>query len=191
MLVENIRKVRLNQAVLLNQRLNEFRAFQNASKDAIFLELCFCLLTANFSAQRSINIHQRIGTGFLSLSKQELAAKLKELGYRFPNTRANYIVLARELKDSLELNRDWLVQNIKGLGMKESSHFLRNIGFTQYAIIDFHIIDLLVREGLIERPKYLNKKEYLRIEELLKGFSSNLAELDLILWFLETGKILK
>ncbi|MHA2326793.1 MAG: 8-oxoguanine DNA glycosylase, partial [Promethearchaeota archaeon] len=91
--------------------------------------------------------------------------------------------------------RDWIVKNIKGIGYKEGSHFLRNIGYNNLAIIDFHIIDLLVKSHLIEKPKTLTKKKYLEIEELLKLIGKklklNLAELDLYLWYTETGKVLK
>jgi N-glycosylase/DNA lyase len=91
--------------------------------------------------------------------------------------------------------RALLVQNIKGLGLKEASHFLRNIGFDDYAIIDSHILDLLERHHLITRPKTLTKKKYIEIEALLQQIATQtnltLAELDLYLWYLETGKILK
>ena len=79
--------------------------------------------------------------------------------------------------------------------MKEASHFLRNIGFSNYAIIDFHIIDLLVKEKLITRPKTLTPKRYLEIESILETLAKktklSLGELDLYLWYMETGKILK
>ena len=91
--------------------------------------------------------------------------------------------------------RNWIIKNIKGLGYKEASHFLRNIGYTNYAIVDFHIVDLLARYNLINKPKSITKMIYLKIEELLKKISNklgiNLAGLDLYLWYLETGKILK
>ena len=93
--------------------------------------------------------------------------------------------------------RDWLAENVYGLGYKEASHFLRNIGATDLAIIDFHIVDVLVREGLIAKPKSksLSAKRYLEIERVLKGLAGELgitlAELDLYLWYLETGKIQK
>ena len=81
--------------------------------------------------------------------------------------------------------------------MKESSHFLRNIGHKNLAIIDFHIVDLLFKHGLIEKPKNksLTEKKYLEIENVLKKIAeqtkTNLGELDLYLWYEETGKILK
>ena len=87
------------------------------------------------------------------------------------------------------------MRNIKGIGYKEASHFLRNIGYTEYAIIDFHIVDLLVKNNLLQKPKAITKTKYLEIELLLKSIGNklnlNMAELDLYLWFLETGKILK
>jgi len=94
-----------------------------------------------------------------------------------------------------EERRAWLVDNIKGLGYKEASHFLRNIGFDDYAIIDFHILDLLERYRLIKKPKTLTTKQYRKIEHVLQKLATKtnltLAELDLYLWYLETGKILK
>ena len=86
-------------------------------------------------------------------------------------------------------------KKIKGVGYKEASHFLRNIGYKNYAIVDFHIVDLLAKHNLIKKLKKMTKNKYLEIEELLKDIAErlglNLAELDLYLWFLETGKILK
>jgi len=168
----------------------------------VFSELCFCLLTANFNAIGGIKIQKEIGSGFVELSQEDLALELKRLGHRFPNARANYIYNARsvDVKGALsDLNgqelRNWLVKNVKGLGMKEASHFLRNIGYEEFAIIDFHIVDLLVREGLIERPKTLTPKKYIEIEHILfriaRKANLNLGELDMYLWYLETNKILK
>jgi N-glycosylase/DNA lyase len=183
-------------------RCNEFVLKRN-NKDDVFSELCFCLLTANFQAEKSIVIQEKLERDFFDLSEEELALKLKTEGHRFWPQRAERIVLARdcinELFEMLGGNefevRDWLVKNIKGLGMKESSHFLRNIGFFDVAIIDFHIIDLLVREGVVGRPKTLSEKVYLEVEEILRGLGKmvdlNLAELDLYLWCIETGRVLK
>lgn len=190
---------------LVDTRLREFKEIGNGSSDEIFEELCFCILTANFNAERSMKIQRQIGDRFLSFSESDLAKKLRELGHRFPNTRAKYVVDARKHKNSLkdivktfdddnEL-REWIVKNVKGIGYKEASHFLRNIGCTSFAIIDFHIIDVLTKHNIIERPKVLTKRKYLEIEDLLREIAGesnvNLAELDLYLWYMETGKILK
>ena len=91
--------------------------------------------------------------------------------------------------------REWVVKNVKGIGYKEASHFLRNIGYKNLAIIDFHIVDLLVKYDLIEKPKSMTKKKYLEIENVLKQLGRELhldmAKLDLYLWYKETGKVLK
>ncbi len=193
---------------LIESRLMEFSKFKTGDIDAIFKELCFCIMTANCSAEKCIEVHESIGNEFLTLESLELSNRFKELGYRFPNLRAKYIVEARKLKSELKEKikiketdhsrddlRDWLVKNVYGLGYKEASHFLRNIGYTNYAIIDFHIIDVLTDYGIIQELKTLSKKKYFEIEAVLKEIALkkglNLAELDLYMWFHETGKILK
>lgn len=204
-LVMNLKNSPIKSVV--DSRMKEFEELGKKSSNEIFKELCFCLLTANFSASGGIKIQNAIGDGFLHLSKEELANRLKEFGHRFPNTRANFIFEAQKYKDNIketllnietdEERRKWIVQNVKGLGMKEASHFLRNIGHKNLAIIDFHIVDLLAREGLIESPisKSLTPKKYIEIENVLKQIAektkTNLGELDLYLWYEETGKILK
>lgn len=190
---------------LIEARMREFREIGEGPSNEIFKELCFCILTANFSAERSIRIQKAIGDGFLTLPEPLLTEKLRELGHRYPEARARYIVGARMYKDSLKdiINsfhgqnalREWLAENVKGIGYKEASHFLRNIGYTDLAILDFHIINLLTRYNLIKKPKALTKRRYLEIEDLLRGIAEetnlSLGELDLYLWYLETGKVLK
>ena len=205
LLVNNLKNSPIKNIV--DSRMQEFSDFGKKSSQDIFKELCFCLLTANFSASGGIKIQNAIGDGFLFLTQEELAQKLAELGHRFPNARAGFIFQARKYKDNIkqilttlntdEEKRKFLSENIKGLGMKESSHFLRNIGHKNLAIIDFHIVDLLFKHGLIEKlkNKSLTERKYLEIENVLKKIAeqtkTNLGELDLYLWYEETGKILK
>ena len=189
---------------IIDNRIKEFKEINRNSNDELFNEMCFCILTANYNAEKTIKIQNEIGNHFCKGSKETLCNKLKEYGHRFPNARAEYILCSRMYKNRLDyiINntnykplRGWIVKNIKGLGLKEASHFLRNIGFDDYAIIDFHIVDLLVKYKLIKRPKTLTKNKYLEIEETLRKIAEKtnltLAELDLYLWYLETGKILK
>lgn len=189
----------------VDARLKEFEALGRKSSKELFKELCFCILTANSSAKKCMEIQAKINNGFLELTKDDLSMKLKELGYRFPNKRAEYIVEARKHKDNLKriINsfkseaelRHWLIKNVKGLGYKEASHFLRNVGFKNSAILDFHIIDILEEHKLIERPNSLTPSKYFEIENKLKKISKNLglnlAELDLYLWCSQTGCVLK
>jgi len=205
-LLEAIEKLKKSEIKnLIDTRLKEFKEISKKSNSEIFKELCFCILTANFNAEKCIKIQKEIGEGFLTLNEPQLTKKLEDFGHRYPIARSKYILDARKCKDLLKNVvkssstdhgiREWLVKNVKGIGYKEASHFLRNIGFTDLAIIDFHIIDILTEYKLIERPKTLTKRKYLEIEHLLKKIAKklnlNLAELDLYLWYIETGKILK
>ncbi len=195
-LVRDVKKLKNSDVrKIVEKQLRELKKIGKNSDD-IFKELCFCILTANYNAVGGIKIQDVLGNGFLTLSEAGLAKRLKELGHRFPNVRAKYIVEARKHIDVLKgKNRDWLVENVKGLGYKEASHFLRNIGNNDYAIIDFHIVDLLVDNGLIERPKIMTKRRYIKIEDILRKIAvksgMSLGELDFYLWYIETGKILK
>ncbi len=201
--IEELKRSRVRK--LVEKRVSEFRKLGRGTNREIFKELCFCILCANYSAERSIKIQREIDEGFLTLSEQQLTKKLKEAGHRFPKSRAAYITSARKYSGSIkeiietftdtkEL-REWLAKNIPGVGMKEASHFLRNIGYTDLAILDFHILDLLAKHRIIKKPKTLTKSRYLQIEERLKEIARrvglNMAELDLYLWYMETGKILK
>ena len=204
-LVQNIDQLQnSNVRTRITTRIQEFHAIPKHSPDILFEELCYCILTANFSAKRGAHIHQQLKACFHSDPKETLENKLRNCGYRFPAIRAAFIEAAAAQKDILataintlqgEERRAWLVQHIQGLGYKEASHFLRNIGFDDYAIIDSHIMDLLARYNLITPPKTLTKNRYLAIETTLRDIATKtnltLAELDLYLWYMETGKILK
>lgn len=202
-LIQKIQGLKSQLKAVVDSRIKEFESMGKKENNALFKELCFCILTANFNAERGIKIQNEVGNGFMKLSEAELAKKLKDLGHRFPNARAKYIVEARSVKNQLkeilsngdEKAREFLAENVKGLGYKEASHFLRNIGFKNLAIIDFHILDVLEEHKIIEKPKCLSKSKYLEIEnklsELAKSLGLNLAELDLYLWYNETGKVLK
>lgn len=203
-LVNNLKNSETKEIV--KNRMKEFSYFRDkGTSEEVFLELCFCFMTANFQAKKSWEIQKILGSKFWTLSEFELQQELKRLGHRFWPQRGSRIYGARWLKDSIkdelekhknELEmREWIVKNLKGLGMKEASHFLRNIGYTDLAIIDKHIINLLVSQKLVERPKSLSPKKYIEIENILRKLArkteTSLGELDLYLWYKETGKILK
>ncbi|MEM3957378.1 MAG: N-glycosylase/DNA lyase [Thermoproteota archaeon] len=187
------------------KRLRQFEE-AGASRERIFSELCFCILTANCSAEGGLRVQEEIGEGFLKLSRSQLSRKLRSLGYRYPNTRAKYIVEARKrCEDVLRIiNEDgdptrvrrWLADNVPGIGFKEASHFLRNIGFKNLAIIDKHVLRVLHRYGyIVSIPQNLSRAKYLEIEKILSKIAGELnmtlAELDLYLWYMDTGRILK
>ena len=197
---------------VIRERLREFRETGRGSDERIFAELCFCICTPQSRAKSAWfdAIYPLMNSGGLwTCSKSELMSCLKKSGVRFHRTKANYIVLARRLFDQKGIKsmiyesenafelRDLLVKNVKGLGLKEASHFLRNIGLGEdLAILDRHILRNLVRLGVIEdMPKSLSRKRYLEIEKNLRRFSERVKipmdELDLLLWFRETGEVFK
>lgn len=185
---------------VIEKRLKEFKALNR--KPSWFSELCFCLLTANSKAQTAINIQKELDECFHIKTKDEISLCIRKHKHRFHNNKSKYIMEARKytnIKDIIikeKEPREWLVKNIKGMGYKEASHFLRNVGYDDYAILDRHIIRVLHENNYIkEIPKTLNKKLYLEIEDVFrkiaKKMNKNLAELDLYMWFIKTGKVLK
>ncbi|MGC8923821.1 MAG: N-glycosylase/DNA lyase [Candidatus Micrarchaeia archaeon] len=183
-----------------------FENMRDAGEDEWFSELCFCILTANASAEMGIRAQKLLGyDGFSGLSLKELADGLKSSGYRFYNKRAEYIVGARWINGALKKTimgmnnqfkaREWLAQNIKGIGYKEASHFLRNVGYGDLAILDKHILYILRKYDLIGDFKTVNKKRYIAIEHVLREIAQRLhmpvGKLDLYLWYMKTGNVLK
>ncbi len=200
--IEKLKSCNLKNKIA--ERILEFEKTGRGGCEEIYRELCYCILTANFSAERAIKIHQKICEHLSDISKDELEKILKESGYRFP-FRADYIINARKYKETIkellnqnlneETLRKWLIKNIKGLGYKEASHFMRNIGYSNIAIIDRHILNILKRFEILNPPKTLTEKKYIEIEEVLRDIAAQtnvtLAELDLYLWYMDTGAILK
>lgn len=187
----------------INSRLKEFQELNKKGNDDWFCELCFCILTANSKAETALKIQAELHSkGFLNKTLNEIVFVIRKNNHRFHNNKAKYILEARKfskIKNILLKEKDpreWLFKNVKGLGWKESSHFLRNVGYTNYAILDRHILNLFVAENYLkEKPKVLSGKIYFEIEEifnkLAKELKMNSAELDLYMWYIKTGKILK
>ncbi len=189
-----------------------FRPFLDLDFEAgVFSELCFCLLTANSSATMGIKLQAQLGDeGFFNESLESLTESFRRAGHRFPEQRAYRIVEVRErwseIKRLLETTKSskqlrYLLADpksqfkIKGFGYKEASHFLRNIGRKDLAIIDRHIYRFLVENGLFGEVKTLTPKRYLEAEKVLETLCKDLgitqAELDLYIFYLKTGKVLK
>lgn len=202
--VESLKKGPVFGKIL--ERHSDFKSFESKSEEDWFSELCFCLLTANCSADSGIKVQNALGfEGFYNLPQKKLSQELRNLGYRFYNRRAEFISCARKefgVKENLssfstdQEKRSYLVDNVKGLGMKEASHFLRNTGHDNLAILDRHILRAMHENSLIhEMPKSLTLKNYSSLESALGLLAEetglNQSLLDLSLWYMKTGKILK
>jgi N-glycosylase/DNA lyase len=198
--------------VEIKKRLEEFQEVYHRGDEAIFRELCYCILAANSSAEMGMRTVEALGDLLLQGDLSSLQRRLSK-GFRYWRVRPAYIIHTRNylrgnfnfklraLLDAFpnpESRRDFLAVNkdIKGLSFKEASHFLRNIGYRGYAIIDKHILRCLKELGLIPKavpPK--GREGYLKLEKKMSRFAMsigiNIDELDLLLWSLKTGKVLK
>jgi len=210
-LAEKVRELQADPRIrkMVEDRVAEFKTINTLDTYRWYEELTYCLLTAFSSAamgQKCVNALRR-RNALLEGSMEEIRSCLIDTGHRFPNKRAEYIYntqrLAPILKETIQSfntsheAREWLVKNIKGLGWKEASHYLRNVGYLDLAIIDRHIIDNLREHGIIELDpeKGFTKKRYLLVESILgiiaKEVNMVLGELDLYMWYRKTGQVLK
>jgi N-glycosylase/DNA lyase len=211
--IEEIVAFHRAQKEKIEARLADFRRIWTAGSDRdLFAELAFCILTPQSRARTCWPAIERLRCGDL-LFVGTAAEILDELSnVRFKERKASYIVSARKqftkdgqlsIRSTLEVfsdpfaAREWLVENIKGLGYKEAGHFLRNVGLGEdLAILDRHILKNLVLLGVIDEiPKSLTKKRYLDIEQRMVAFSNEtkipMGHLDMVLWSKETGEIFK
>jgi N-glycosylase/DNA lyase len=211
--LEKIRAAHGERRREIHARLAEFEEVRRTATDErLWEELVFCIFTAGASARMGLGSVEAVRHLLAKGSHEELAAALQSR-HRYPNSRSGYIVVTRayleadcrmRLRERLESfedpfeRRDWLARTreIKGLGYKESSHFLRNVGYRGYAILDKHILRSLAEVGVLDSPQPPSTRaRYLSTEERLRRFAEDLGvdfdELDLVLWSMKTGEILK
>jgi N-glycosylase/DNA lyase len=189
----------------IKTRLEEFA---RVPREAYFYELAYCLLTPQSSA---VNAERAIETLREAdcFDQPEVSARIlqtKAHYVRFHNTKARRLAEANAQSATLhsmlhkglraEDLRRWLVKHVHGLGWKEASHFLRNIGYRDLAILDRHILKNLRVHNVIRKiPKTLTPKRYHAIEQQFRLFAREVGismdELDLLFWSRETGEILK
>jgi len=195
----------------IKKRLKEFAGIYHMTDSDVFAELVFCIFTPQskaLSCDAAVKNLKSKGLLF-NAAAQEISRNIS--GVRFHNNKAGYLVNARNIftnskgidikskidKKDIFSTREWFVKNIKGIGYKEASHFLRNIGFGEdLAILDVHILRNLVECKVIkELPKTISGKVYMDIESKMRKFSEEIDipmdELDLLFWAKQTGYIFK
>ncbi|MFT4261372.1 MAG: hypothetical protein ACMXX9_02995 [Candidatus Woesearchaeota archaeon] len=190
------------------QRLSEFKSKKDLEHEELFEELAFCVFAANSSAKMGLLavelLKPVLHNGELNHYKEAVHKKV-----RFYNVRSKYLYynkdfieknhgslreMLNKFEDKHEL-RYYIKENLKGFGMKESSHFLRNIGYSGFAIIDKHVLNVLEELGVREAKPPRNVKEYLEIEKEIIEFANkhgfDVDVLDLAFWSYKTGEIIK
>jgi N-glycosylase/DNA lyase len=211
--IENIKRTYRERRDQIRARLAEFDAIgREGSDEHLWQEMVYCFFTGGCSARMGLNALEAVKPLLMNGDQPALAKALTGV-HRYPNARSRYVVASREflrehcglaLRSKLQSfdchfeRRDWLVREkgIKGLGYKEASHYLRNIGFTGYAILDKHVLRCLAELKIIDDPKPPNtRSKYLTVEAKLKKFTDmtgiDFDEMDLVLWSMKTGVILK
>jgi N-glycosylase/DNA lyase len=194
----------------IEERLAEFQhIWETASDEDLFRELVFGLLTPQSKARICWRAVERLERKCLIASGEPCQVQEELVGVRFNQRKAEYVCLARSMFSHRSLRttlagfpshaaaREWLVANVLGLGYKEASHFLRNIGLGEdLAILDRHILKNLALLGVIDKvPQSPTKRLYIEIERQMPAFSSQagipMGQLDLLLWYKEAGEIFK
>lgn len=211
--IENIIAAHKTRRPEIRARLAEFTDIWQARSNArLWEELVYCIFTAGASARMGLRSVEAVRPLLLKGTQDEMTRALVGV-HRYPAARPGYIVVTRDylredcsmrLQERLEsftdplARRDWLAREkrIKGLGYKEASHFLRNVGLRGYAILDKHILRSLAELGITESPQPpTTRARYLETEQRMKRFARDVQidfdELDLVLWSMKTGEVLK
>jgi N-glycosylase/DNA lyase len=196
----------------IEERLGAFDRIWAEGNDAdIFYELVFCILTPQSKPALCWEAVKRLKNANLFsrpfLSGKEILPFL--YGVRFKYKKSDFVLEAKEsfknrgIKKhlsgfpNLDETRKWLFQNVKGIGIKEAGHFLRNIGIGgELAILDRHVLRFLETSGVIDKiPSSLTENRYLEIERKMRLFADKIgigmSHLDFLLFYRATKMIFK
>lgn len=157
------------------------------------VEDCFC---------NSLQFESRIAEALIyHVSPRESSERTWK--YRYPRLRANHIRRTAEsiyrehgtIKTMLESSKDpgsvriRIVKASVGIGPKQSSLFLRNIGYSDnVAILDIHVLHYMFLLGILQvRTQVVSTiARYQEIEDRLRSYTNklgaNLAYLDTAIW---------
>ena len=221
---DEIRVVHREIAGRAEERLAGFRRIWESGDDtALFAELAFCLLTPQSGARRCAQAIERLkesGSLFHG-GFDDICPDLNIV--RFKNNKTRYLMEARERfwsgggslrKFLVEYGdapsmRKALVDSVRGIGYKEASHFLRNIGLgEELAILDRHVLRVMARLGLLGSgsaakegagrgaiPPSITGRRYCDLEKRLQRYAVRagvpMGHLDFVLFYMATGDIFK
>ena len=188
----------------IRKRLSEFKeTFQKADDLQVFHELSFCILSSGVGPKIADRCIRAMGEKLAKGEEDELLGRIEAI-HKYAENASRYIVFTRKylkkehgfllkslvssFEDRVE-RRDFFAKNpgIKGLGYMQASHFLRNLGFSGYAILDRNNLVSLSELGITGETKYpLSKRRYIETENLMadaaRELGMSLDEFDLLLW---------
>lgn len=191
--------------------IKRLKEFECVDKNSYFYELCFCICTPQSKATSALQVQKKLE--LMKFYDEDYDIKIiaellrtPEHYIRFHNQKAKRLLKIKEdwkeienIINSNETNinkRNEIAKSVNGIGFKEASHFLRNIGFKGLGILDRHILRLLVENGVYsEIPNISTEKRYLEVEKIFINFANeidiDLDELDLVFWSYINGEIIK
>jgi N-glycosylase/DNA lyase len=176
----------------------------------VWQSFLFCILSSQVSSKVATRIVARIDESIsffdARLTMRKLEEQLcRELGessfrHRFPRSKARqvshswfaFMQIHEEFDQYLnsfadeKIARRQMIRTFAGLGMKQASMLLRDVGYSRnLAIIDTHILWYCkVMFGF--SAKTLTPKKYLQIEDLMskhaENFQTDLGSLDTAVW---------
>jgi N-glycosylase/DNA lyase len=172
--------------------------------------MSFCVLSSNVRLDSANKAHHAIYAiprlfyirGRTDDLELQLQNRLSGVGYRFHRTKAvqlakswlalrnNHTQLVDLIDNSTDIFsvREYVVKTFPGLGIKQATMFLRDIGVTcELAIIDVHIKRFLSAHVAEFNPSI--KTDYLQAEswlgELARLHTTSVAAVDLAIWAAE------
>jgi len=175
-MLEDMKRVYEAKRKWTQQRLSELRTGWNKTDEGIFAELCYCILLAGRSAEKTLPVIVALEKSKLLFqgSKEEVEQYLEQQSYAFKE-RSSYITNWRNrfshqgflrIKSHLESRfmtpkgwniyemRKYLASQNNGVGWKVASQFLRNVGIGLgygLALLDRHIQRELMKFGYISK----------------------------------------
>jgi len=200
--------VEQNREAAIKHCAETFRFDQYTDSD-LFYRAVFCLLVPAGNAKRAeecLKQLQAIDYQNKPVDSISLYTMLRPY-IRFPEQKAirlhsfkkmsrGFIAYLRKNYGSVDgaYLRQALVQRVSGMGLKAASHFLRNMGVTDLAIIDTHILKYRV----CFMPQYeqqclpTSPANYLKLEEHFRvwaheTFNLTVAQADWLIWCFESG----
>jgi N-glycosylase/DNA lyase len=199
----------LQKYVELKPQINlKLEEYASVSERDYFYEMCFCLMTPQSRAENAFAVEMKLRERNFREKAFDPTSLLEDRRHyiRFHNQKAKRLLALRdyypEVMDILNLDadakakRNLISKKVVGYGLKEASHFMRNIGYRDLAILDRHILKHMRNCGIYDEiPKITSTKRYYEIEEDFLGFAGEIGipidELDLLFWSYETGAFFK
>lgn len=204
-----INEIILEVAAHLPDRLNRKVSWRGREEQYLWRELVGAILGSAVSYEHALAALSLLDahgltkpSAVLSMKQDEIERSLRLAGYRFPVLRSGQIArsaaaiygvssdlqgILRRYDDPVAARRG-LVELCPGLGPKQASLFLRNVGYHDLAVLDRHVLTYLQHRCMVARCKLLvnSVKRYEVVEQIVLGiaaeFGLTVANFDLAVW---------